>query len=208
VARSRRRQDAYGKRARKEGFPARSVYKLDEIDRRVRLLRPGDRVLDLGAAPGSWLRFAAQRVGPQGRVVGIDLQELRTGLPPNAEFHVQDVHAFDPGEATFDVVLSDMAPATTGHRSTDQARSHTLFMAALAVAERTLRPGGRFCAKLFQGPDLKPAEAAVRERFDTARILRPRATRSESIEVFIVGLGRRAPEGPAAGGATPGGASK
>jgi 23S rRNA (uridine2552-2'-O)-methyltransferase len=200
VARSRRRQDAYGKRARKEGFPARSVYKLDEIDRRVRLLRPGDRVLDLGAAPGSWLRYAAQRVGPQGRVVGIDLQELRTGLPPNAEFHVQDVHAFDPGEATFDVVLSDMAPATTGHRSTDQARSHTLFMAALAVAERTLRPGGRFCAKLFQGPDLKAAEASVRERFDTARILRPRATRSESIEVFIVGLGRRAPEGEAAEG--------
>jgi 23S rRNA (uridine2552-2'-O)-methyltransferase len=191
VARSRRRrQDAFGKRAHREGFPARSVYKLEEIDRRVRLLRRGDRVLDLGAAPGSWLRYAAERVGLEGHVVGVDEKELRTGLPANAEFHAMDVHDLD-GSEPFDVVLSDMAPATTGQRFVDQTRSHELFMTALAVAGRVLQPGGRFCGKVFQGPDTKAAETAVRQAFDTARILRPKATRSESYELFIVGLGRR-----------------
>ncbi|MFW6023347.1 MAG: SAM-dependent methyltransferase, partial [Myxococcota bacterium] len=165
MARSRRRkrhQDAYGKRAQRGGYPARSVYKLEEIDRRVRLLRRGHRVLDLGAAPGSWLLYAAEVVGPEGRVVGVDLQELRTSLPPNAEFRQGDLHEVDPaGLGEFDVVLSDMAPATSGQRNVDQTRSFDLFMAALGVAERVLVPGGRFCGKLFQGPDLKTAQGAV-----------------------------------------------
>jgi 23S rRNA (uridine2552-2'-O)-methyltransferase len=192
VARTPRRQDSYGKRARREGFPARSVYKLEEIDRRVGLLRRGDRVLDLGAAPGSWMLYAAERVGPQGRVTAVDLQELRSTLPPNVTFFQTDARSVE-AEGPFDVVLSDMAPSTTGQRDVDQARSHELFTLALDVAARVLRPGGKFCGKIFQGPDLKQAEAAVRSAFQSARIVRPKATRSESYEVFIVGLGRLAP---------------
>lgn len=190
--RRRRQQDTFGKRARREGYPARSVYKLEEIDRRVRLLKRGQRVLDLGAAPGSWLLYAADVVGPQGRVVGVDLQEIRVALPAHAELHQRDVREVDASElGTFDVVLSDMAPSTTGQKDVDQARSHELFMTALEVASRVLAPKGRFCAKIFQGPDLKLAEAAVAERFEQARIVRPKATRTESYELFIVGLGFR-----------------
>src|SRR5687768_5337254 len=112
----RRRPDHYARRAKKEGRPARSVYKLEEIDGRWRLLRRGDRVLDLGCAPGSWMQYAAERVGPGGRVVGYDLAPVTIRLPPQAEAHVADVFALDPAGlgGPFDVVVSDMAPSTMG----------------------------------------------------------------------------------------------
>ena len=199
MARRRGRpQDAFGKRARREGFPARSVYKLEEIDRRVRLFRPGQRVLDLGAAPGSWTLYAAGRVGAGGCVLGIDLAESRGALPPNAEIRVGDVRALrsdELGDAPFDVVISDMAPATTGQKHLDRYRSYELALCALDVAEQVLRPGGSFVAKIFQSGDFPAAKKRVVQAFDEVRIIRPKATRSESTEVFLVGLGRRAPAG-------------
>src|SRR5688500_3163646 len=124
MSRQRRGQAHWGHRAKREGYAARSVYKLEEIDRRVRLFRSGMKVLDLGAFPGSWTVYAAQKVGPGGRVLGLDLQEPRIVLPANAEMRRQDVMAEDLdaqlGGQRFDVVLSDMAPATSGHRFTDQ----------------------------------------------------------------------------------------
>ncbi len=190
----RRRQDAYGKRARREGFPARSIYKLEEIDRRTRILRSGHRVLDLGAAPGSWTMYAAQRVGPKGRVLGFDLTPFEGTLPPHAEIRVADAFALDIGElgeAPFDVVLSDMAPATTGQKHADQYRSYELAMRALAIAKTALRPGGSFVAKIFQGGEFPAAQKAMREAFEKVRVIRPEAVRTESYEVFLVGLGRR-----------------
>src|SRR5690606_2214130 len=113
MSRQRRGQDHWGHRAKREGYAARSVYKLEEIDRKVRLFKGGERVLDLGAFPGSWNVYAAQKVGPSGRVLGLDLTEARIGLPPNAEMRVQDVMAGDLdvqlGGQRYDVVLSDMA---------------------------------------------------------------------------------------------------
>ncbi|MGF1467010.1 MAG: SAM-dependent methyltransferase [Sandaracinaceae bacterium] len=210
MARARRRrrpQDAYGKRARREGYAARSVYKLAEIDAKVRLLRRGDRVLDLGAYPGSWTAYAAERVQREGKVVGVDLQPFRGSLPPHARMVQADATALDlgalGGPEAFDVVLSDMAPATIGHRFTDMARSQALFLAALDIAERVLVPGGRFCGKLFQGGDFPEARAAVQARFGTARVVKPKATRSESYEVYLVGLDKRA---PVAGAQAPAGA--
>jgi 23S rRNA (uridine2552-2'-O)-methyltransferase len=195
VARQRRRrrhQDAYGKRAQREGFAARSIYKLEEMDRRLGLLRPGLRVLDLGAAPGSWSQYAARRVGPQGSVLGFDLSPSSVGLPAWAEVREGDVFDLDlQALGPFDVVLSDMAPSTTGQRTVDQRRSFELFMRALEIAGAVLLPGGSFLAKIFEGPETEDARAAMKERFGRVRTLKPKATRSESIEVFMAGLGRK-----------------
>lgn len=195
----RRRQDAFGKKARREGFPARSVYKLEEIDRRTGLLARGMRVLDLGAFPGSWTMYAAERVGPTGRVLGFDLTPFEGALPPNAEIRQGDAFAITLEELRaleeepFDLVMSDMAPATTGQKHLDQYRSYELVMRALAIALDVLRPGGSFVAKIFQGPDFDDAKKAVQAAFEKTRIIRPKAVRSESYEVFLVGQGKRAP---------------
>jgi 23S rRNA (uridine2552-2'-O)-methyltransferase len=193
----RRHQDSYGRQAKREGYAARSVYKLQEIDEKVGLLRRGARVLDLGAYPGSWTSYAAERVQREGRVLGYDLQLFRGALPPHAEIRQADVFRLDPeelgGPGSFDVVMSDMAPSTTGHRFTDQARSFDLFMRALELATRVLAPGGAFVAKIFQGGDFKEARQAVEACFTQVRVVRPKATRTESFEVFVVGQGFRPP---------------
>lgn len=197
----RRHQDSYGRQAKREGYAARSVYKLQEIDAKIALLRRGARVLDLGAYPGSWTAYAAERVQREGRVIGYDLQAFRGTLPPHAEIRQADVFQLDPAElggpGAFDVVMSDMAPSTTGHRFTDQARSFALFMRALGVASSVLAPGGAFVAKIFQGGDFPEAKSAVAVRFEQVKVVRPKATRTESYEVFVVGQGfRGAPDAP------------
>src|SRR5262245_19223095 len=140
--RTRRPQDHFGERAKREGYPARSVYKLQEIDRRVQLLRRGQRVLDLGAAPGSWTQFAAQRVEREGKVVGIDLNPARIALPPYVTFLTLDIFQFDAaaelGPHSFEVVLSDMAPHTSGQRHRDQFGSYELYMRAVEIASQVL----------------------------------------------------------------------
>lgn len=195
MARRRRHQDAYGRRARREGYAARSVYKLKEIDEKIGLLRRGARVLDLGAFPGSWTTYAAERVQREGRVRGYDLTPFRGSLPDNAEIRRGDVFelAVDElgGPRSWDVVMSDMAPATSGHRFTDQARSEALVMRALELAEAVLAPGGAFVAKIFQGGDFPAIKKAVAARFERVRVVRPAATRRESIEVFLCGTGFR-----------------
>lgn len=193
------RPDEFTKRAKAAGYPARSVFKLEEIDRRCRLFRPGQRVLDLGCAPGSWLLYAAQKVGPQGLVRGVDLTPLEIALPRNAAAVAGDalsldgpVRAFVDEGGPYDVVVSDMAPATTGNRFSDQARSAELVRGTLAVAERVLLPGGAWVAKLFMSEELQDIRVAVRKAFTEERILRPEGTRKVSYEVFLVGLGKRA----------------
>jgi 23S rRNA (uridine2552-2'-O)-methyltransferase len=192
---SKRPQDHWGHKARKEGYAARSVYKLEEIDRRTHILKVGGRVLDLGAYPGSWTAYAAQRVGPKGRVLGLDLQEFKGTLPPHAEIRAGDVLSLELekelGPASFDVVVSDMAPATTGHRFTDQARSHRLFMRALEIARAVLAPGGHFVGKIFVGAEFEIARDAVRAAFEETKIIKPPASRAESYETFVVGLRRK-----------------
>lgn len=194
MSRTRRAQDHWGHRAKREGHAARSVYKLEEIDRRVRLFRPGMRVLDLGAFPGSWTVYAAQKIGPKGHALGLDLQEVRIPLPPNAELRVEDVMAEDLSHLLgdrYDVVMSDMAPATSGHRFTDQARSFNLFMRALQIADELVVRGGSFVGKIFVGPDFEEARREVGRIFEEVKIIKPPASRTESIETFLVGLRRR-----------------
>jgi 23S rRNA (uridine2552-2'-O)-methyltransferase len=194
------RWDHYAQRAKDEGYASRAVYKLEEIDRRFRIFAPGRRVLDLGCAPGGWLKFAAERVGDRGAVIGIDRFEV---APPktNVRTFAADLTApFDPGEtfAPFDVVLSDMAPDTTGVRHVDKDRSAELTRIALDWALRLGKPGSAFIAKMFQGPDFHAILAAVKQAYGAVRCVRPDATRRESFEIYIVGQKKR--HGPATPG--------
>lgn len=193
MTRSGRPQDAFGEKAKKEGFAARSVYKLEEIDRRTQLFKRGMRVLDMGAFPGSWTQYAAQRVGVEGRVLAVDQQEWRGGFPKQVETRQCDVLALTPadlgGLATFDIVMSDMAPWTTGNRFVDQCRSHELYMHALNIAEGTLRGQGHFIGKIFQGPDFDVAKRKTQAMFSSTRVMKPEASRKESYEIFVIGIG-------------------
>ena len=188
--------DHFTRAAKKAGFPARSVFKLEEIDRRVHLLRPKMHVLDLGAAPGSWSLYAATHIGAEGKLLAIDLSPLTVTLPPQATFVQGDALAVSSDAlalfAPYDVVLSDMAPSTTGNKLTDQARSFELFMRALLVAATLVRAGGAFVGKIFMGEDLPHARAELRKIFGRERLIRPEGTRSVSTELFVVGLERKA----------------
>ncbi len=184
--------DPFTAKAHKEGFAARSVYKLEEIDRRIRLTRPGLRVLDLGAAPGSWTQYLANKVGGKGLVVALDLNPLRVVTPKHvraAEVDIlasplADIAAFGP----FDAVVSDMAPHTSGVRDADVARSVELVERAITIADASLKKGGTFLAKIFQGDGFEAVRALLRERYETVRVLKPEASRKESIEIYLAGL--------------------
>ncbi len=195
MSRHRRTRDHFAKRAGRENYPARSIYKLQEIDRRVQLLRRGDKVLDLGAAPGSWTLYAADKVGPKGTVVAIDRAPLTIQTPANViviEANVLDYEIAklqeSIGKSGFDAVISDMAPRTSGHRFVDQSRSFTLFSRAIEIGAAVLRTGGRFTGKIFHGEDFDTARKKVHELFNKTRVIKPTSVRSESYEIYIVGL--------------------
>jgi 23S rRNA (uridine2552-2'-O)-methyltransferase len=189
----RRRHDVFFHKARQAGFAARSVFKLADLDRRFRLLHPGDRVLDLGCRPGSWLEYAVKGVGAHGRAVGLD----RLPLPrPVAGARVIQADVFTVTDAellgeerAFDLVLSDMAPDTTGIRTTDQARSSALVEEALRRAEQVLAPGGAFVAKIFQGPDVASLRKQMQARWSEVHLVKPEASRAASTELYLVARG-------------------
>jgi len=193
------RKDAHYRRARAEGYRARSVYKLTELDRRWRLLRRGDAVIDLGAWPGAWLQLARERVGAEGRVVGVDLAKIEKLPAPNVAVVVGDVREPATAEAILerlgrpaDVVLSDLAPKLTGIRATDEARSQELNETTLTLLPRLLAPGGRFVMKTFMSGDFEATLRAARALFDEVKTTRPDATRRGSSELYVIALGFRA----------------
>jgi 23S rRNA (uridine2552-2'-O)-methyltransferase len=204
-----RPKDHYFRQAKRQGLRARSAFKLEELADRFRLLRPGARVLDLGAAPGGFLQVIARAVGPSGLAVGVDLVRLRPFSEAWVRTAVVDVLADDAetrldavATGAFDAVLSDMAPKTTGVRATDEARSHRLAERALEIARKRGKPGSSFAAKLFMGGDFEHFREQVRQAYREVKVVRPEATRSASIEVYLVGLGLKAvpraePPGPA-----------
>ena len=197
-----KRPDKFTDAAKKAGFPARSVFKLEEIDRRTRIFRKGQRVVDLGAAPGSWAKYVAEKIGEKGKLLAVDRQELRTALPSWCRFVMADCFALDGVHYTefgpFDVVLSDMAPNTTGNRFTDQTRSTELFLHALEVAKVHGAPGSSFVGKIFMGEDFPAARGEVRKLYEQERLIRPEGTRQISYEIFVIGLRKRAEPASAA----------
>jgi 23S rRNA (uridine2552-2'-O)-methyltransferase len=184
-------QDHYSRRAKKDRYPARSVYKLEEIQQKYRLISKGDKILDLGCSPGSWLLYAAKMTGDKGRVIGIDIQPVKIESGSNIEIIKGDVFELDVASlgCDFNVVISDMAPGTTGHKAVDAARSAGLCEAALAIAQSVLLPGGSFVCKIFQGPDFNQFVNSVRAGFERQKIFKPKSSRKASKEIFIIGLG-------------------
>ncbi len=188
-------QDHYFKKAKELGFKARSVFKLEEIDQRFKLLKSGMQVLDLGAAPGSWSQYTSQKIGPKGRLLGLDLTSVNLKLP-NAEFVQADIlkcnidellRQFEMPEKLH-VVLSDMAPNTTGIRSVDQARSFELCEMALNVANAQLQSGGSFVCKFFQSNELSKFQLELKKSFRKVEIFKPKGTRTRSFEIFLIGF--------------------
>jgi len=184
-------------RARREGYAARSVYKLQELDKRFRLFRSGQRVLDLGAAPGSWSQFALRRIGQTGLLVSIDLKPITAPLP-GAVIVQDDAFAVDmaaldelsAGRAPpFDLILSDMAPDTTGVSLADHVASVELCDRALDLGRTSLVPGGALVVKLFQGEDEAALRSRIKSCFKGIKAVRPKATRSQSVEIFLVATG-------------------
>jgi 23S rRNA (uridine2552-2'-O)-methyltransferase len=195
-AKHNRWQDHYTRRAKKERFPARSVYKLKEMQQKYNLIKKGDKVLDLGCAPGSWLLYAANLTGNKGEVVGIDLKPVSERVPSHVRVYRGDILSMDDEffERTgkdFNVVLSDMAPTTTGSRHVDSARSFNLCRAALSIAQETLVSGGSFVCKIFQGEDFKKFSDSVKQRFNRHKIFKPQSSRKASKEIYIIGFGKK-----------------
>src|SRR5262245_32849717 len=190
------RPDRHTRAAKAAGYPARSVFKLEEIQRRHGLFRSGQRVLDLGAAPGSWTLFASEAVGGAGRVLAVDLSPIDVALPKNVTTRVFDVTSPDRAPLAelgpYDVVLSDMAPRTSGTKSRDQALSYELCEHALAVADALAAPGSHLVVKLFMSASFAELTRAIVARYAECKVVRPEATRTQSSEVFLVGLRRKA----------------
>jgi len=189
----RRTHDTYFRRAKAEGFLARSAYKLIEIDEKFRILGSARSVVDLGCAPGSWLQVASMRAASQARILGIDLKPVQHDLGPRVHTIVGDVTRLDctalPVQPPFDVVLSDMAPNTSG--AGDDLRSATLCREVLTLLPTLLRPGGSLVMKILEGEQTPEVLSETRAVFAQARMFKPRASRDVSREMFVIGRGYR-----------------
>lgn len=190
--RERQERDPYVQRARREGWRSRAVFKLEQIDQKERLLKPGMVCVDLGSAPGGWSQYVTQKLDGRARIVATDVLPMDT--LPDVEF-IQGDFREDAvfaalleavGEDGADLVISDMAPNITGTKVVDQPRSMYLVELALDMARRVLKPGGSFVCKVFQGEGFDDFVRDARNSFDRVKVIKPKASRSGSREVYLV----------------------
>lgn len=182
-------RDRYFHQAKASGFRARSVFKLQEIQEKFQLVKPGDAVLDVGCAPGSFLQYLHSLVGPSGKIIGFDLQKMQA--IPSVETFVADIFDRENLEhhlkgKTFDTITSDLAPNTSGIKDIDQARSIEMNLAVLTLSEWTLKKGGNLLLKIFMGGDFSFLLQKIKKRFQLVTVYRPQATRKQSREFYIV----------------------
>ncbi|MBU2677499.1 MAG: 23S rRNA methyltransferase [Gammaproteobacteria bacterium] len=190
--RDRQERDPYVQQARRDGWRSRAVFKLEQIDKKERLLRPDMVCVDLGSAPGSWSQYVAQRLKGRARIIAVDV--LAMDSLPDVEFiqgDFEDAEIFErllaaTGEAGADLVMSDMAPNITGSKAVDQPRSMALAELALDLARRALKPKGSFICKLFQGEGFDAFVVAARRSFERVKVMKPKASRPGSREVYLV----------------------
>ena len=187
-------KDHYVDKAKQENYVARSVYKLEEIDQRYNILGPGMLVVDFGYFPGSWVQYTSKVIGEEGQVVGIDIQEVNKKLTGIKNVRIFQKDIFDIADLSqldvnqqFDVVLSDMAPSTTGMQSLDQIRSLNLVESVFGLLPKFLRPGGNFVIKVFDSQDAQNYLKEQKNRFNEFHYLKPKSTRSVSKEFFVIG---------------------
>ncbi|MGZ3724201.1 MAG: RlmE family RNA methyltransferase [Pseudobdellovibrio sp.] len=191
-------RDHYFKKAKEKNFAARSVFKLEEIDQKLKLIKPKQRILDLGASPGSWSQYCSQKIGPEGRILGVDLKPVTVKLN-NAVFIQADLRSLDLENIfkehgflpPFDMVISDMAPNTTGIRMTDQARSFDLCDLALNISKQFLKKDGHFICKLFHSDDFAELREAIKADFEKFEAIKPDSTRKISKEIFLIGVKKK-----------------
>jgi len=189
-------KDHYFHKAKSDGYVARSIYKLEEIDKKHRLLNSGDQVLDLGCSPGSWLQYAAEKVGEKGRVLGVDLQGVKLSLPKNVKVLQADifdikVQDLEMNGGMIDVILSDMAPKTTGIRDADARRSFVLNQQVLELSRSLLRSHGALLVKAFQGAPMEQLRREFSNSFSQVKLCKPKSSRSESVEIYLLGLNKK-----------------
>jgi len=192
-------QDKFFKKAKQEGYRARSAYKLDDIQKRFHLINPGDSVLDLGAAPGSFMQYIRKIVGEKGVVIGIDIQAIKPFKQTNLKSYRGDV--FDEtlyqkilsenDLSQFDVITSDLAPATSGIKSVDAGRSFQLNEEVLNIAKKYLKAGGHLILKAFPGADQKKLLALLKKRFEKITTFKPQAVRQSSREQYLIGMRKK-----------------
>ncbi len=192
----KRKKDQYYRLAKVRGYRSRAAYKLLQTARTYKLIRPGEKVLDLGCHPGGWLQVSREIVGPEGFVLGVDLKPVENVLYSNVKTLTLDIHSLDlvpriiselKGPA--DVVVSDLAPSIIGSWEVDHERQLDLAWAAMAIVKSVLREHGNVLIKLFQGPRLKGFQEEAGLFFERSRLLKPQASRPESSEVYFLGLG-------------------
>lgn len=186
----------FSRKARKENFPARSVYKLQEIQKKFNIIKKGDVVLDLGCYPGSWLLYTSGLVGPSGMVIGLDLKPVEVAIPQNVKVLTGDaekegVDLLRSVKLTYNTIISDMAPATTGRKDIDSYRSFELCRVALEIAEYFLSPQGNFVGKIFHGADFKEFSNIVKTMFTDQKTFKPQSSRKASKEIYVIGIGRK-----------------
>ena len=189
-------KDHYFHKAKRNGYVARSAYKLEEIDKKHRIIRKGNLVLDLGCSPGSWLQYASRKVGEEGEVLGVDLKPVNHSLPAHVKVLQADIFELTAKDLEIsggmvDVILSDMAPKTTGIRATDAQRSYALNQQVLQLAEELLRPQGMLLVKAFQGAPLDSLRSAFGDTFAKVKLCKPKSSRAESVEIFLLGMGKK-----------------
>jgi 23S rRNA (uridine2552-2'-O)-methyltransferase len=189
----KRLQDYYFKKAKKEGYVARSVFKLQEINKKHQVLRKGDLVLDLGCYPGSWMQYIAERIGKDGAVVGVDRTELKIQLQKNMHFIQADIYKLNTNllnkhAQKYNLICSDMAPNSSGIKDVDAARSLQLCQRVLDIAQEWLMSKGSLIVKTFQGTAFDPLLKRMRSEYQTVKIIKPESSRNESREIFLLGM--------------------
>ncbi|GBD34083.1 Ribosomal RNA large subunit methyltransferase E [bacterium HR34] len=185
------KKDTFSKKAKEKNYPARSVFKLQEINKKFKIIKPGTTVLDLGASPGSWTMYCAEELKGKGKIVAVDIKDIKNDILKikNIEFYkmsIFDDKIFNLGE--FDVLLSDAAPNTTGIREVDHARQIELVKRVIEIAKTNLKRGGNVVCKVFEGAEMRNIINEFKKLFKKALLYKPEASRKESREIYLIGL--------------------
>ena len=195
-------KDYYFEKAKAHGFKARSIFKLEEIDKSLHLIKPDSIILDLGCAPGSWLQYVATKIGKNGAALGVDLSPVKEKIHPRIKTAVADCFSLNkdrldllmkdlmPEFSHFDIVLSDMAPKTSGIKHVDQIQSLNLANLAVDLAEQFLSRGGHVIIKVFASGEVAELIKRLKQLFTTVKQMRPKSVRSVSKEFYVVGIGK------------------